>query len=660
MLTRWFRHNQKLMLAGVVVMLMVGWGVLGQFSRIARTQTGARGTIRGMSVSEPELYQARQQLEMLQQARELTGADLLGEFIFEPEDARFAAMTQPVTPKAVWRWLILVREAQAAGMQVTQADLANYSSRSVEFQNTVVDLIKVWKLVGYRLGSVRFPRAELWAAYLFENESAGVRLVALRAEELVPLVEAEVGPDQVREFYEQHKDVLSDPGQGTPGYKAPYRVRLEYAVAERANFEAGVRAYDKEIEDYYNMFKDQLYLLPETEKDPVVEDQSGGEDAQPRSGEGAEPGEPQIDTDAGAGSGEAGEVGGESAGSESEPAYVPLSEVSEEIAETIVGLKVGEAAEAAAQRALKDLDAQAATWGEAPLPLQQVARRHGLTYKMAALEDGEHLLTRENVEKVATNGLTLAAEVFDDNALRDGGLVNRVSQLGNATDPLVFQVLEVREPEALPFQQVRDRVREDLLNSKALEKAQSLADELIEDAEESSLEYAVAQLNAELGATLGLRDSEPARQPSEDTDAAVGEVAEPVDPTGTDAVATEREPLLKVRESGMFRRADALSAALAMEAPAVVDEAFRLEVHEYGKVVEGGGEPVCYVIQRTERREADPEGFQQWLTEPQWMGITEGQGFMSQVMFSELGQWLKGLEEAAPMPLGEQQSQEGG
>jgi len=166
--------------------------------------------------------------------------------------------------------------------------------------------------------------------------------------------------------------------------------------------------------------------------------------------------------------------------------------------------KAREAAQEQMEKVLDDLQEVAASYVNEPSPLEQMARRHGLHYELAHTESGDVLLSSDDIRTCVPGGAQAAYRVFTE-----GLEVNFPSFLQTQEGPMVIQVLERRGPEARPFEEVRDRVRDDVLRIKALAKARVVAEQLKERAEASSLEEATREIAGRLARLLGLPKPEP-------------------------------------------------------------------------------------------------------------------------------------------------------
>jgi len=694
MVMGWFRRNQKVIMAVLVGVIMVSWGALPALRFLVARAPAPLGEIRGEPVTSRDLYAASVQLEKCLRYRLLRPDSRLGQFLFggQPGDARMGR----VTSNAAWRYLVLLREAEAAGMQVTTNDLEMFftftglPAQDSELRRGVANLHKILRLADYREESTHVGEPELWLRYQHTDRKAKARLVELKPDLLVPQVDAT--EEEVRAFYEEHKDLQPDLRAGTPGYQAPERVKLEYALARVEDFKETVSVSDEEITAYYGDHREEFEPpeqqqeegeaeaaeeeAPEGEgggegeaiREPEQSDQDGrGEGGRiERQQEDAPPEEPAVEE--GQAGAEAADDGGDAAAAsdqepgndtpselEPEPAKTPQEQepeppphVRDVIRERLIAQKAREAAQEQMEKVLDDLQEVAASYVNEPSPLEQMARRHGLHYELAHTESGDVLLSSDDIRTCVPGGAQAAYRVFTE-----GLEVNFPSFLQTQEGPMVIQVLERRGPEARPFEEVRDRVRDDVLRIKALAKARVVAEQLKERAEASSLEEATREIAGRLARLLGLPKPEPGPQPSEAEATGAVEAAEDQanpaqEPEGTEAGGeaekeTGPEPILVVRETGFISRNSTYVPLLRRLRPALVRELFRLAPGELSVVVEEGADPACYVVQKLAEEPADPEVFHE--RSEMRLGYTTYRKRQEAVR-----EWMEALLEHSPPP----------
>jgi len=580
-LTRWFHRHRRYLLAGLVVMLMVSWGILGVMGRLLRPQSEPLGSIGGEPVDQRDLYDAGRSLQValnlgLADARtvyllQLGGApvhvqaaltvlsEALGNFVFE-QGARAN------DAEAAWRFLTLWEEAEDDGIEVTNEELretilylpalqgengfsaANYRAflriaglSDEEMVACVSRLAKVAKLLCLRRGAIASSPAELWMSYAHEREQMRVNYVVVDSSLFLPMVEPT--DQQLNAFYAEHKEILPDPASGRIGYMAPERVRVEYALAPLEELAAEAQVSEQEIVDYYEANKGEFL-----KESPTPE----GEDAAGKASE-AEQGT-------------------------AEPRYRDLSEVRAEIRSKLARQKARDKAIELVRTVQRELDAVADHFPNEPQPLQQMARRHALQCRLARTPSGGELLTRQELMTLVPEGKQMAEFAFAEEL---STYYPRVIVSGE--QPVIYQVLERRDPEPLPFEEVRETVRKDYAQSEALKKAAVFGQKLKELVVEVGFEQAVETMNQRLSDLLG------SRAPSADDGAAAWP--------------------LTVQRSELFSRASRYAGGIDEFVPNVMKAAFELGDMEVAAVTEGPPVSRCYVIRPAERQEASGESF---------------------------------------------------
>ncbi|MHC4789635.1 MAG: hypothetical protein ACYS8K_10610, partial [Planctomycetota bacterium] len=410
-LMRWFRRHRTALLAAVVVLLMISWGIGPVLQRALRESETSFGQIRGEPVGAADMQEAGMILSLYlrlgfgnpQAIWRLRFAGIgpraMGMFIALARD--FAAIvfeeSPAVDPDSAWRFLVLRREAEAAGVEVTAdetrelltlspvlADETGFSQdRYLSFLRTYgvsdsavnragIELARVAKLVSLRREAFRPSTADAWMSYLHRGERIRLRFVGIDAWLFEALVE--VSGEELRAFYDERKEVISDPESGQAGYMAPARVRVEYAVAATTEIMEQVQVAEDEIASYYDNNKIEFLEARPT----------GGDEAEQRAE--TEEGEPVSD----------------------EPPegfrYQELAEVRNAIHEKLVRQKAYEQARKLVRKVREELDAVSSEYADEPLPLAQMARRYGLVYRVASTAAGSELLSREELAGALAHG----------------------------------------------------------------------------------------------------------------------------------------------------------------------------------------------------------------------------------------------------------------
>jgi len=639
----------------------MAWLVIPPVLSLLRRAPAELGTIRGRTVGQLQARQAQITCHLLNilaphldmfRASQYMGTLARG-IIFRNE--------QQVTGDVRWRYLVLLYEAEDTGIRTTEGEVENYLFSMPAFASdgrldqqryqaflrffrltdrdvrvALRDLIKVFKLISLRMESVHATGAELWSQYAFRNEQAKVRFVALRPELFLPLVEANEAA--LRDFYEAHKDDIADSRSGTVGYKSPKRARVACALAAYEDFEKDMTVTEAEIQGYYEEHKDE-FVLPEQkgEEEPAVE---GAEEESPAlenapSGDETNSDKPtQSPVSSAEGDAEGGEKVGEirpasqegTGEAEEEVRYRDLEEVRDDIEDRIRRRKAEEAASEACERAFEDIQEVMPQYVNEPLPLDQMARRRKLRYMVLKNEAGREFLSRDELDELPLAISGIGSFAMDQE-------LYFASQFDSPGGPCICQVLARRDPQVEPYESVKERVREDYMEEKALEEAQRMADELVEESAKSSLDEAVAELNVRLKSLVARNKNGHEKEAKQQ--------AEPGDPQAEEG--TEPEGILTIEETDFFSRSALFVPAMGGLRPQVIKKAFSLHRGQVASVVDGGPERICYVIEKVDRRDADPVRFYQLLGELR-------RGYLITKQIATLTSWVQQLvKESEPV-----------
>lgn len=654
-LNRWFRKNQKKLLACLVVFLMVAWGIGGAAEYLIPKPP--YGTIAGEKISRETIGEMARRWQAVLYSRSQLTAGLV---------------------ENVWHQLTLVKAAERAGLTVTETELDDALDKPggqftwIRYQvprgtaektlrKTVAEMILGMKAREYLRGSLHATTAEAWYAYALQNEQVKVRFAEISAEAFEPLVKPK--DEELRAFYEQHKDKPVSASGDTIGYRQPEKVKIEYLLARTDDFKKDVKITDEQIETYYNDNKDMKFRLPDPEPEKKEEEQEGekadakpaaeakataeaaqaGEAKKPEVGtaeekgdkedaktaEGAaekeeakpaaeakatvetaqadgaaEPGAKPAEEDGGKQDGKAAdtaaEKGATSADEEEEkedppkPKYKPLSEVKEEIVKELTN-------SAAEEKAIAAINAADVEIGEAivdePISFPELAKEMGLVHKVT------EFFAKDGAGDILLGAYKLAEGAFDRQRF-----VNDPAMPLDCTDgKFIFQVLAKRDPMPDPFEEIRDKVRADFVNVKALEKAKAFVLDGADVAEAKGFEEGVAELTKKLEAML----------PPKPAKVTKAEAPDPKKEGEKEEDAEEAEkPLIRVGETEFFSRPETYGEEtycyipeLEGDRPKVGGKAFKLKPDEYGVAVEETGQRAAYIIQVTGRKEADPTEF---------------------------------------------------
>ena len=306
-LTRWFRQHQRYLIAGLVILLMASWGILSTVQSLVGGRAN-KYSMGGKSISaaemQAEVKDAEQTLRMVLALR-LT--DYITPYAMESREAPLRATIKmqalagdfaafvftgdkpAATYDAAWRYLVLLHEADAAGVQVTDgeilemrticrssatrrlpaptstATIAHWQISDADMARWFPQLAKIAKLIVMQRQAILVNNAELWMQYVYANESVSIRYVAIDGAPFQPLVQPT--DEELTKFYEAHRDALPGAGPNGIGYKAPERIRAEFALVPLEQAAKDVKVSDEEVAAYYKDNKED-YRIPDEAKPP--------------------------------------------------------------------------------------------------------------------------------------------------------------------------------------------------------------------------------------------------------------------------------------------------------------------------------------------------------------------------------------------------------
>jgi hypothetical protein len=559
-----------MIMAALVAALMLAWGALPALRYIASSAVGKDYEILQKPVSQQQLRNAAEELALLRQMEGVRQRyPLLLHFIEKcvTNDGGEGGADSD----AVWRYLVLLRNAEAAGIGVSDEELGQIPPGSNFTPEIAANIMKLLKFHTFRLESSPINHHALWQKYNYVGHKVKVSYVAIPHSLFDSAVE--VKDEEVRKFYEEHKDEFPDARAGRPGYKAPEMVRVEYVSAPVEDIAEDIDVSAEEIKRYY--MENKTRFVAEEEKgddsdDDVTEENGTVDDAD----ETDQQGEPS---------------------SESEVTYQPLSEVEDEIRRRIAEERAREEAEDRAELARSELERVYASYVDRPLPLEQLGKRNGMKYYIVQNPAGNRYVTADEIIDLMPGGREVKRLVFEEDIE-----VNTPRYIETESGPVIFQVLERRSPRPRPFEEVKDVVRNDLIRKKAFGRAREMAERIKTLARDIGFENAVKRANEDLTELLGKLDTEGAKN----GDDAGGR-------SGGDG-GGEAENYLKIKQSGFISKGNpSLGSDDGCED--IVDEAMCMATGDVRIVACRGQGGQIYVIRKLEGKDPDPAGFQDWL-----------------------------------------------
>lgn len=321
-LVKWFRKNNKKVMAVVVIVLMVGFIGGSSISYFFQGHGGRDKAVAHYGKHKINTYdreQARQELEILQmlgaaqvlQSRDLLGL-LLSEVLFSQErasaeviqyarqliqrnryrvgDRELQAVYSKTAPTDIY-WILLRQEAALAGIHVSNEEVGEVLGHVIpqlfggQTYGAVMQGIvgrygiaegEILAMYGKVLAVLQYTEticsiqavtdAQVRHLASFENESMNTEAVQMRASYFV---DKSATPSQAEllEQFDRYKAVFpGDPNESNPygfGYKLPDRVQLEYIAVKLADVSSTVAApTHEEMETFYRDNRDTLFTEP--------------------------------------------------------------------------------------------------------------------------------------------------------------------------------------------------------------------------------------------------------------------------------------------------------------------------------------------------------------------------------------------------------------
>ena len=312
-LVRWFRKNNKKVMAVVVIGIMfvfIGGGALTQLSRRA---TGSHNTIAyfgdNRKITRQSLSNARRELDILRalqadallQNQDLRGI-LLGELLFTEQRTQVALLNhikqtirqyqyrisdkqindiyRRSVPSSIY-WMLLKNEAKLAGIKVSNEQAGEllgkvlpqtYSGR--KYSQIIQEIMNQYGLPEQRLleifsdllATMQYAQmicsneditsSQITQAVAIERESISTDLVEFESSVFTSTVEGPTPGDEQDYFNKYKKFVPSEVSDENPygfGYRLPDRVQLEYIAVRLDDVAPLISApTNQEKEDYYN------------------------------------------------------------------------------------------------------------------------------------------------------------------------------------------------------------------------------------------------------------------------------------------------------------------------------------------------------------------------------------------------------------------------
>ncbi len=327
-LVKWFRKNNKKVMAVVVIVIMFGFIGGSTLMQLSKRRVGSIARFAEKTkITDRDLMLARHELEILRMVRAealLRSQDLhgifLGELLFSDQRASPALINnirqsirtnnyrisekqindlyRRQVPPGIY-WLLLQHEAQQAGIRVSNQQVGELLGQAIPqlFEGQTYS-----QLIGAMIRQQRIPEDQLLSTlgkllavlqYSYtvcssegittpqimhaagaEEEKVNVEVVKIDSE-VFAKQQAQPDEDKILEHFNKYKKFtpgsLSDENPYGFGYKLPDRVQLEYIAVKLEDVQTIVKKPTQdEMGDYYSRNKELLYTeqVPSDPNDP--------------------------------------------------------------------------------------------------------------------------------------------------------------------------------------------------------------------------------------------------------------------------------------------------------------------------------------------------------------------------------------------------------
>jgi len=547
--TSWFRRKQKKLLGILVVFLMVIWGI-GPAAEYIIPKPGV-GEIHGRKVTQDQFSDTATRW-----AR-----------IF------FREAKEPVA-QLVWRQMALFGQAENMGIVITKDELAQeirnffpvdprifedkegfrrmlgsvFHLTEPQFEKTIEEYLLARKLQYLLKSSVKVTEDEALQRYIKENEQVKIKYTALRARDFISRVE--IKEDEVKSFYDKYSENYPNFEEGIWGYKEPEKVKVEYIIARSDVADKQINITDEKMQEYYEEKKDLMFRT-----ENVATPDADNPDKTPVS------------------------------------EFKLFDEVKVQIREnlllqereTLVNKMIADADD----EIYENIDK------EGFISFTKLAEKYNLSHVIPTNQhNGTSYFSKDELREVIIDLPEFPKQVFE----RD--INDPSTPISSSEGKLIFRVIEKIETHIPPYEEVRDKVAEDLRYEKAFEEAEKVAGKCLEKTNQTSLKEGVKFIKDDAG-KLAIIETKYVSRPgisSKDDD--------------TEILGSDR---VKITEA-----------------------AFGLKVGESAIALENRGEKTCYVLNLVERKKVDPKSFEekrdliteQYLLEKQFVFSTEWESWI--------------------------------
>ncbi len=291
-----FRKNRKLMFAALTLLAMISFVFLpiilqNMGNRSVANPVAVKTSLYGNLTERDLAYLVQQQQRVFAVLSELSQMAEIKPSMIHQWLQMTLQMAPPTRDSVVRTWL-LARYAQQMGMvvsnnmineflkQVTrdhvstaniQAALKRHGFSDYQFFPALIDDLAAKQLeVMFEVSLAGMPPAERWQYFTRVKQMATIEAVPVAVANYADRI-ADPTDEDLKGFFEKHKDQYPRPDSPTPGFHEPQRVALEYLKADFDKFSSPEAVSDEEVRERYEKNKeayDQFEKKSAAEKPP--------------------------------------------------------------------------------------------------------------------------------------------------------------------------------------------------------------------------------------------------------------------------------------------------------------------------------------------------------------------------------------------------------
>lgn len=439
----WFRRNQKKVYI-VMIFAMGAWGI--GTSAIYFIPQKPIGTISGEKITR----------------------DQLADFDTRWRRILLSRIQGPVLD-LVWKQMVFERESNRSGIVVTDTDIytglqdlslqifggkttvdhenlirlmcSTFKVNRNQLLKTIKEVMSIHKLDYFLKNGVKVTTDEIWQRYSLENEKVKIKFASFDTKDFTDTIN--VTEDEIKDFYNKHKDDFPDTSAGTYGYKEPEKVRVEYIMASYNELRKRVNITDEEMLKYYDENK-EIEFKETIKKKPVAE---------------------KDDLNTGTATA--------SEGSDLESTkFKPFAEVKELIKNKLQNEKSKELANELIAKADEDIYENLDKLER--LSFKDIAEKYGLTYKILESPTAKtEFISKDEAEKLLIGTDRFASIAFEREKYDPS------QPLDALIGKYIFQVIDKQIPTTPPVSEIYEKVKSDLKTDKALKKTREMAEQCL-------------------------------------------------------------------------------------------------------------------------------------------------------------------------------------